>query len=198
MQPYLLKLKKLSNSLKKIFLTSFILLLVDQVTKLLVKNFMQIGEEIVIFDWFRLHFIENSGMAYGIGSDWGEIAKFLLTFFRIVVVVFGILYIRRIISEKKLPSRLLICLGMILGGALGNVIDSVFYGVIFGESGIFHGNVVDMLYFPLTGESYFLPNWIPFYGGNHFVFFKPIFNIADSGIFLGIICLLLFYRNEFK
>ena len=87
---------------------------------------MQIGEEIIIFDWFRLHFIENSGMAYGIGSDWGEIAKFFLTFFRIVVVIFGVLYIRRVISEKQLPGRLLICLGIIIGGALGNVIDSVF------------------------------------------------------------------------
>ncbi len=198
MRPYLLKLKTLSNSLKKIFLTSFILLLVDQVTKLLVKNFMQIGEEIIIFDWFRLHFIENSGMAYGIGSDWGEIAKFFLTFFRIVVVIFGVFYIRRVISEKQLPGRLLICLGMIIGGALGNVIDSVFYGFVFDETSFFQGKVVDMLYFPLTGESYFLPDWLPFFGGNHFIFFRPIFNIADAGIFIGITCLLIFYRRYFQ
>lgn len=159
---------------------------------------MQIGSEILVFDWFRIHFIENSGMAYGIGSDWGEYGKLFLTLFRIVIVLFGILYIKKIVLTRKLPLGLLVCLGLVIGGAFGNIIDSVFYGVIFGESGIFHGNVVDMLYFPLTGESYFLPNWIPFYGGNHFVFFKPIFNIADSGIFVGIICLLLFYRNEFK
>ena len=86
---------------------------------------------------------------------------------------------------------------LIIGGALGNIIDSTFYGVIFQESSIFHGKVVDMLYFPLTGESYFLPEWIPYFGGDHFIFFRPIFNIADSAIFVGIISILLFYRNKF-
>ena len=159
---------------------------------------MNIGDEIFIFDWFRIHFIENAGMAYGIGSNSGSYVKLFLTLFRILIVSVGIFYIHRYFSNKILPSGLLVAIGLILGGALGNIIDGVFYGVIFNEAAIFHGKVVDMLYFPLTGESYFLPQWIPFFGGDHFIFFKPIFNIADSGIFIGITSILIFYREYFK
>ena len=194
-----MKLKELSNTLKKVFLTSFLLLVIDQTTKIWVKTNMLLGPEgeIYIFDWFRIHYIENNGMAYGIelGGDYG---KLFLTLFRIIVVGWGVFYVHKIINEKRFPTGLLICFGLIIGGALGNIIDSTFYGVIFNESSIFHGKVVDMLYFPLTGESYFLPEWMPYFGGDHFIFFRPIFNIADSAIFVGIISILLFYRNKFE
>ena len=183
--------------MKKVFLTSFLLLVIDQSTKIWVKTNMQLNSEFLIFDWFRIHFIENNGMAYGIELG-GYYGKLFLTLFRIVVVVLGVFYVNKLIKEKEFPTALLICFGLIIGGALGNIIDSTFYGVIFNESAIFHGRVVDMLYFPLTGESFFLPEWIPFFGGDHFIFFKPIFNIADSAIFIGITSLLLFYRNKFK
>lgn len=183
--------------MKKVFLTSFLLLVIDQSTKIWVKTSMFKGEEFQIFDWFRIHYIENNGMAYGIelGGDYG---KLFLTLFRIIVVAWGVFYVNKLLKEKQFPTGLLICLGLIIGGALGNIIDSVFYGVIFNEFAIFHGRVVDMLYFPLTGESYFLPEWIPFFGGDHFIFFKPIFNIADSAIFIGITSLLLFYKRHFN
>lgn len=163
-------------------------------TKIWVKTNMLLGYEgeIYIFDWFRLHYIENNGMAYGIELG-GEYGKLILTLFRIIVVGWGIFYVNKLIKEKQFPTGLFICLGLIIGGALGNIIDSTFYG-----DTLFYGKVVDMLYFPLTGESYFLPDWIPYFGGDHFVFFRPIFNIADSGIFVGITSLLLFYRKYFK
>ena len=158
---------------------------------------MLLNSEFRIFDWFRIHFIENNGMAYGIelGGGYGKLS---LTLFRIIVVGWGVYYVNKIIKEKQFPTGLLVCFGLIIGGALGNIIDSTFYGVIFQESSIFHGKVVDMLYFPLTGESYFLPEWTPYFGGDHFIFFRPIFNIADSAIFVGIISILLFYRNKFE
>ena len=133
---------------------------------------MLLGEEIRVFDWFRLHFIENNGMAYGLEFG-GEYGKLFLTLFRICVVIWGVFYVYKLTKETKFPNGLLICFGLIIGGALGNIVDSVF----FGET-IFYGKVVDMLYFPLTGESYFLPDWIPFWGGDHFIFFRPIFNIC--------------------
>ena len=178
--------------MKKIFFTTFIILGLDQLSKYWVKTSMIIGEEIMIFDWFRLHYIENNGMAYGLELG-GEYGKLILTLFRIIVVTWGIFYVIRLTRESRFPNGLLICFGLIIGGALGNIVDSVFYG-----DTIFYGKVVDMLYFPLTGESYFLPEWLPVWGGNHFIFFRPIFNIADSGIFIGIVTLLLFYRSYFK
>ena len=178
--------------MKKVFFTTIIILTLDQLSKYWVKTSMIIGEEIKIFDWFRLHYIENNGMAYGLELG-GEYGKLILTLFRIIVVTWGILYVIKLTRESIFPNGLLICFGLIIGGALGNIVDSIFFG-----DTIFYGKVVDMLYFPLTGESYFLPEWLPIWGGNHFIFFRPIFNIADSGIFVGIVTLLLFYRSYFK
>ena len=154
---------------------------------------MYLGEEIHIFDWFRLHYIENNGMAYGLEFG-GEYGKLFLTLFRICVVIWGMFYVYKLTKSTKFPSGLLILLRVNYRWArLGNIVDSVFFGDV-----IFYGKVVDMLYFPLTGESYFLPDWLPFFGGDHFIFFRPIFNIADSGIFLGIVSLIFFYRSYFK
>ena len=178
--------------MKKVFFTSFILLVVDQLSKTWVKSSMLLGEEFRVFDWFRIHYIENNGMAYGIelGGDYG---KLFLTLFRIIVVAWGVFYVNKLLKEKQFPTGLLVCLGLIIGGALGNIVDSTFYG-----DTLFYGKVVDMLYFPFFTID--LPNWLSFLEGydDRFTFFAPIFNIADSGIFVGISSLLLFYRNYFK
>lgn len=170
-------------------------------------------EQIPVFgSWFRLFFIENEGMAWGwkFGGEWGKMA---LTLFRLVAVVFGVFYIRNII-RRKYHTGFIICAGMIFAGALGNLIDSLFYGLIFshselgsplatvfppqgGYAGFLHGRVVDMLYVPII-EDKLLPNWIPVWGGEHFTFFSPIFNIADASISVGVIALLIFQKKFFK
>ena len=187
-----MKRKKLSNPLKKVLFTSFILLLVDQITKIWVKSTMNLGEEILIFDWFRIYYIENNGMAFGMELG-GTFGKLFLTLFRIIVVGWGVFYVNKLIKKNSFPSGLLICFGLIIGGALGNIIDSTFYG-----DSLFHGKVVDMLSFPFFTVD--LPNWLSFLEGSDgmFTFFAPVFNIADSGIFVGIVTILLFYRRHFK
>ena len=195
--------------MKKIFLTSIILILLDQILKIWIKTSMFLGQEHEILDWFIIHFTENNGMAFGIEFG-GFIGKLILTLFRIIVVIFGIFYIKSVI-KPELPNGFLIAIGLIIGGALGNIIDSVFYGVIFNdsynsvaslfpESGgyapLLHGKVVDMFYFPLINSHF--PNWIPFIGGDHFIFFRPVFNIADAGISIGIFIILIFYRKLFN
>ena len=170
---------------------------------------MVLGQEFKIFDWFIIHFTENNGMAFGIEFG-GYIGKSLLTVFRIIVVLVGIKYLLDL-NKKKLPTGALIALGLIIGGAIGNIVDSCFYGLIFNESynnlavlfpnsggyaPLLHGKVVDMLYFPLINSHF--PNWIPFFGGNHFIFFRPVFNIADAGISTGIFLLFIFYRKKFN
>ena len=170
---------------------------------------MVLGQEFQIFDWFIIHFTENNGMAFGMEFG-GYAGKTLLTLFRIIVVIFGIKYISNL-AKNKLPNGALIALGLIIGGALGNIIDSVFYGLIFDESynniasfipksggysTLLHGKVVDMFYFPLINSHF--PNWLPILGGDHFIFFRPVFNIADAGISVGIFMILLFYRKEFS
>lgn len=170
---------------------------------------MVIGEEFRIFDWFIIHFTENNGMAFGLEFG-GYNGKFLLTLFRIIIVGIGIFYIKEII-KKHFSSGFLISLGLIIGGAIGNIIDSVFYGVLFngshgnvadflpqsgGYASLFHGKVVDMLYFPLINSHFY--NWIPFVGGEHFIFFRPVFNIADTGISIGVFLILVFYRRVFN
>lgn len=169
---------------------------------------MFLGQEYQIFDWFFIHFTENNGMAFGLEFG-GYLGKTLLTCFRIIVVVIGIKYMMSL-KKENLPLGLLVSLGLILGGAVGNIIDSTFYGLIFNdsynniaslfpESGgyaeLLHGKVVDMLYFPLINSHF--PKWIPFFGGDHFIFFRPVFNLADSGISIGIFMILLFYRDAF-
>jgi signal peptidase II len=187
-----LKRKELNNPLKKVLFTSFFLLLVDQITKIWVKSTMNLYDEIPIFDWFRILYIENNGMAFGMELP-DPYGKLILTLFRIIVVGWGAFYVNKLIKQNSFPSGLLICFGLIIGGALGNIIDSTFYG-----DSLFHGKVVDMLSFPFSTVD--LPNWLSFLEGNDgiFTFFAPVFNIADSGIFVGIVSILLFYRRHFK
>tara|TARA_B110000444_G_scaffold25190_1_gene20862 strand:+ start:25 stop:612 length:588 start_codon:yes stop_codon:yes gene_type:complete len=195
--------------LKKIFFTAFILVLLDQILKIWIKTHYILGEETQIFDWFIIHFTENNGMAFGIEFG-GYTGKKILTLFRIIVVGIGVKYIFNLI-KKGFSNGALIALGFIIGGAIGNIIDSSFYGIIFNESynnlasfmpetggysSFLHGKVVDMLYFPLMNSHF--PNWLPIWGGEHFIFFRPVFNIADAGISIGIFMILIFYRKEFN
>jgi signal peptidase II len=196
-------------------------IIADQALKIWVKTNMHYGEFITIApNWFRLYFIENAGMAWGwkFGGDWGKMA---LTLFRLVAVIFGVFYIKSIV-RKKYHRGFIICVGLIFAGALGNLIDSLFYGLIFDKGMLFdrvandytgysglakfsskgyasflHGNVVDMLYVPII-EDKTLPSWIPFWGGERFTFFSPIFNIADASISVGVIVILLFQKRFFK
>ena len=165
----------------------------------------------VLGSWFRLLFVENEGMAYGwkFGGDWG---KMLLTLFRLGAVIFGVWYLRDIIRKKMHPG-FIVCAALIFAGALGNLIDSMFYGMIFEESnpihiaaflpkqgyaGFLHGKVVDMLYFPIIRDAHF-PTWVPFWGGEDFEFFRPIFNLADAAIFLlGVITILVISKAVFQ
>lgn len=185
-----------------------LILLVDQVLKFWIKTNMAIAEQFpMISDWFYIHFIENEGMAYGLKFG-GEFGKIALTLFRLIAVVIGFFYMKKLVREKY-HTGLLICGALILAGAAGNLIDSMFYGLIFSAStryevaqflpegggyGTFlHGNVVDMLYFPLFDGT--LPSWVPFWGGEHFIFFRPVFNIADATISVGVIAILLFQKR---
>lgn len=187
-----------------------LILAVDQALKFWIKTHMYLQQEFIIFpNWFRIHFIENEGMAYGLkfGGDFGKI---LLTLFRLAAVVIGFWYMKKLVSQK-FHTGLLICGSLILAGAAGNLIDSMFYGLLFSEStyevarflpkeggygSFLHGRVVDMLYFPLF-EGY-LPKWVPFKGGDYFVFFRPVFNIADAAISVGVITILLFQKRFFN
>ena len=170
---------------------------------------MVLGQEFQIFNWFIIHFTENNGMAFGMELG-GLTGKILLTIFRIVVVILGVYYIKKTI-RPCFPNGALIALGLIVGGAIGNIIDSIFYGVFFDdsynniasflpESGgyapLLQGKVVDMFYFPIINTH--LPSWLPVFSGEHFIFFRPVFNIADAGISVGIFLILLFYRKEFS
>ena len=195
-------------SLKKAGFLIVLILIIDQISKLYIKTNFALGEEIEVFDWFRILFVENEGMAWGTKIP-GEYGKLALTLFRLAAIV-GIGYWLWD-SVKKGGSRILITsIALIFAGAFGNIIDSVFYGVIFddsyghvasffpeegGYSSLFHGKVVDMLYFPLYKG--YLPDWIPFWGGKYFTFFEPVFNIADSAISVGVALLLLFNKRAF-
>lgn len=182
-----------------------ITVILDQVLKIWVKTGFYLGEDMPIFSWFHLLFIENNGMAFGmtIGS------KLALTLFRIVAVSMLIWYIHSIYRIKAVPAGYLACLAFITAGAAGNIFDCVFYGLIFdnpmppqvaqlfpaggGYAPLFMGKVVDMLYFPLF--SFTWPSWIPLVGGDHFLFFQPVFNLADAAISCGIFVLIIFYHN---
>ncbi len=198
---------------RNIFLIICLVVIADQALKIFVKTHYHAGEShAVIGNWFRLYFIENEGMAYGwkFGGEWG---KMLLTLFRLAAVIFGVFYIKKII-EKKYHPGFIVCVALIFSGALGNLIDSMFYGLIFedssmtaynvarifpakGYAGFLHGKVVDMLYFPVIRNAHF-PAWIPFWGGEDFEFFRPIFNLSDACISVGIITILVFQKRFFK
>lgn len=172
------------------------LLILDQVSKILVKTFMHIGQSIHVFgDWFQILFIENNGMAFGMQFG-GDVGKLMLSICRIILVVVIFIYIRRLLKKPDTPTGVLFGLAAILCGALGNIIDCLFYGVIFDYAPLFYGRVVDMLYFPLIDTV--LPAGFPIWGGQHVIFFRPIFNIADSCITCGAIYLILFKWKFFS
>ena len=172
------------------------LLVIDQVSKILVKTNMQIGESIHVFgDWFQILFIENNGMAFGMQFG-GSVGKLMLTLLRVVLVVIITIYIRKLLKKPETPTGVLFGLAAILCGALGNIIDCLFYGMIFDYAPLFYGRVVDMLYFPLIDTV--LPAGFPIWGGQHIIFFRPIFNIADSCITCGAIYLILFKWKFFS
>ena len=198
---------------RTIFLIILVLVVADQALKIYVKTHYHSGEwHPVMGNWFRLYFIENEGMAYG-WKFGGESGKMLLTLFRLAAVIFGIFYLKRIIKHKY-NRGFVICAALIFSGALGNLIDSMFYGLIFeqsspvflnvakifpqhGYAGFLHGKVVDMLYFPIIRDAHF-PQWVPFWGGEDFEFFRPIFNLADASISTGVIAILIFQKRFFS
>jgi signal peptidase II len=193
---------------KLALLVIFLVLFIDQVVKIWIKTHMVLGQEFKITDWFIIHFTENNGMAFGMELG-GSIGKLILSIFRLIAIAAIIWYLTSLVKSKA-SIGLIICVSLILAGAFGNIIDSAFYGMIFNESyyqvstvfapdhysGFLHGKVVDMLYFPLI-EGHF-PQWIPFWGGDEFVFFRPIFNISDSSITVGVAIILLFQKKFFK
>lgn len=202
-------------NLKKAFLLIFIILLVDQISKIYIKTHFVLSEKHIIFSWFQIAFVENEGMAWGTKiSDFipfitEKAAKLSLSLFRIFAVI-GIGFWLVSVVNKKASKTLIVAVSLIFAGALGNIIDSVFYGVLFSSSSgevatflpsqggygnLFHGRVVDMLHFPIWKG--FLPEWIPFYGGEYLTFFEPVFNIADMAISTGIGILIIFNKRAF-
>lgn len=195
--------------LKKAVIVTLLVLLLDQSVKFWVKTHMYLGQEFHVFgDWFIIHFTENNGMAFGMELA-GNFGKLFLSLFRIAAVSVIGWYLYRL-ARREAPAGLVICLALIFAGAMGNIIDSAFYGLIFSDSlfdvaslfpasggygGFLHGKVVDMFYFPLLSGQY--PAWMPFLGGDEFIFFRPVFNVADAAISIGVIALLIFQKRFF-
>lgn len=198
--------------MKRAVIIIVLILIVDQVFKIWVKTTMHLGESYQVFgNWFYIHFTENEGMAFGMQLG-GTTGKLILSIFRIIAVI-GIGYWLYLVTQKPAYHKgLVVCIALILAGALGNIIDSAFYGLIFTESSyhqtaqlfppgggyshFLYGKVVDMLYFPLIEGHY--PTWFPFVGGEDFIFFRPVFNIADSSITIGVFILILFQKSFFS
>lgn len=172
---------------------------------------MYLGEEFsVMGNWFIIHFVENNGMAFGFEFA-GNYGKIVLSVFRILAVFAIGWYLSKLVKSEKVPMGFIVCVSLIFAGAIGNIIDSAFYGMIFndsmgqvaqlfpaggGYSSFLHGRVVDMLYFPLFKGTY--PSWLPFVGGQGYLFFRPVFNIADSSITIGILSIIIFYWRYFS
>ena len=185
---------KLSKG-NKFLLLGIILVVIDQAIKILVKTNMTLGQSIVVFpNWFQILFIENEGMAFGMKFG-GAVGKFLLSFFRIGLFAALCWWIHSLIRKDNVPTGVIVGLTLITAGAFGNIIDSLFYGLIFNYAPFMFGRVVDMLYFPIIDT--FWPSWMPFVGGEHFLFFSPVFNFADSCVTVGAIYLILFQYRFF-
>ncbi len=197
-------------SLKKAYIIAIVVLLIDQISKIYIKTHFKLHEYINVLglDWFQINFIENEGMAWGAQIP-GSHGKLILTLFRIVAVV-GIGWWLHDSVKKKYSAFLIVPIALILAGAFGNIIDSVFYGVVFDHSTgnhvatlfsdqpygtLFHGKVVDMFYFPIWHGT--LPSWLPIWGGQEFSFFNAIFNVADAAISIGVVILILFNKRAF-
>jgi len=195
--------------LKKAFWIVFSTLIIDQALKVWVKTNMFLGQEYKLLDWFYIHFTENNGMAFGMefGGWWGKLA---LSVFRLIFVGFIGAYLLKLIRNKA-DQIVIISLSLIFAGALGNIIDGAFYGLLFSESyhqiagflpegggyaPLFFGRVVDMFYFPMFKG--YLPEWIPFWAGDYFVFFRPVFNVADAAISIGVGIMVLFQKRVMK
>ena len=200
----------MSKTLKYILII-LVILVVDQVIKIIVKTNMTLYQQNPVFgNWFILHFVENKGMAFGMKLP-GDYGKILLSLFRLVAIV-GIVFYMRSLIRQNAPNGLLITMSLILAGAIGNMIDSAFYGMIFSESHPYqaavafpenggydkflHGKVVDMFYFPIINGVY--PDWIPRIGGQSFTFFRPVFNIADASITVAVFVLLFRQKKYFE
>jgi len=196
-------------SLKKSILVIILVLLIDQISKIYIKTNFYLNEDVPVFSWFRIVFVENKGMAWGFELP-GNYGKLILTLFRLVAIT-GIGYWLYDSVRKNSAKILTFCISLIFAGAFGNILDSIFYGIFFSASSniqiaeflpenggyedIFYGKVVDMIQFTFYDDT--LPNWIPFWGGQHFSFFDPVFNIADSAISIGVVLLLLFNKRAF-
>lgn len=207
------KPRNIRMNLKKSMLLVAVILLVDQLSKIYIKTHFVLGESVTVFNWFKILFIENEGAAWGTKlsdifpiSD--ELGKLILTVFRLFAIC-GIGYWLYDTIQKKASTTLIVAVSLIFAGALGNIIDSVFYGVIFDDSfnqvatlfskdpygTIFHGKVVDMLYFPMIDTTW--PTWMPIIGGDNFRFFEPVFNFADTTISTGVGILIVFNKKAF-
>ena len=202
---------KISAPLKRSILIIFIVLFLDQFLKIWIKTTMYLGQEIPVFgNWFIIHFTENNGMAFGMEFA-GGFGKLFLSIFRIIAVSFIGWYLFKLSNKKETPFVFILSISLIFAGAVGNILDSAFYGILFNESafqiatfmpeeggyaGFLHGKVVDMFYFPIIHGTF--PSWFPIWKGEEFEFFRPVFNISDTSITIGVLALIIFQRNFFN